>query len=281
MNTSLLPEYRRELHRRAQMPRSIDKRLSLLLRTEAATDKDLHTVTTEDLRGFLDARKLTARTRYSYISHWASFFKWALLEGHVTVDPTLRLARPKIRVGLPRPVSNADIAYLIENAPNDELAAMILLASYAGLRCMEIAGLDASDVLEHVDPPALVVAHGKGDKPRVLPIGPEIVAALRAHGIPKYGPVFVRRDGERREPWDVSHMIRRHLYDCNIEASAHQLRHTYATAVYRQSGDLRMTQELLGHSSPATTAIYTAWSQDRAYAIVSNLYPKPSPPPDL
>ena len=71
---------------------------------------------------------------------------------------------------------------------------------------------------------------------------------------------------------NVSHVIRKHLVDCGIVASAHMLRHWFATTAYEESGsDLRMVQELLGHSSPTTTAMYTRWSQTRAVDVVASM----------
>lgn len=271
--SALLGEFRRECVRRAHQPSSIDKRMSLLLRTEAGIGKRLIEADTADLRGWLDGRKLHPRTVYSYISHWASFWRWAILEGHADVDPTLRLTRPKLRVGLPRPISTPDLEVLIAEAGTDELRGMLYLAAHAGLRCMEIAGIDGPEVMDHRDPPVVVVVNGKGGKQRIVPMGQELVAALRGHGIPRSGPLFRTVSGERYKPWQISHILRAHMHDCGVDASGHQLRHAYATAVYRKSGgDLRMTQELLGHASPATTAIYTAWSQEAAAKVVDGLY---------
>ena len=271
--SALLHEYRRECVRNGHQPGSIDKRMSLLYRTEETTGKPLIEVDVHDLREWLDGHKLHPRTTYSYISHWASFWRWAMLEGHTDTDPTIRLTRPKMRIGLPRPISTPDLATLIEAANTSELRAMVMLGGYAGLRCMEIAGLDGAEVMEHRDPPCIVVLHGKGDRQRVIPIGHDLVDAIRAHGIPRSGPLFRKANGERYEPWAISHILRVHMHACGVEASAHQLRHAFATAVYRKSGgDLRMTQELLGHASPSTTAIYTAWSQDRAAKVVDDLF---------
>lgn len=267
-----LREYQLEMDRRSLRQGSIDKRLSVLVRCEIAVGHPLVEATTDELRKWLDGRTLNAKTRYSYISHLASFWRWALAEERATKNPTLRLTRPKLRRSLPRPISTEDLRVLIDQAPTATIRAMITLAGYAGLRCMEIAGLDAGDVMEHGTPPALIVAHGKGDRPRVVPISSPIISALRSHGVPPYGPVFRDELGDALPPWKVSHILRDHMHACGVTGSAHQLRHAFGTEVYRRSHDLRLTQELMGHSSPATTAGYTAWAQDHAASVVDTLF---------
>lgn len=267
-----LKEYDREMRRRALRPGTIVKRMSVLTRCERSIAHPLIGATTAELRDWLDTCDIEARARYAYVSHFACFWTWALREQLATGDPTKRLTRPKLRIGLPRPIARDDLKLLVEQAVSAELRAMILLGAN-GLRCIEIAGLDGPDVMEYQTPPCIVVVHGKGDRPRVVPIGHQLIDALREHVVPHTGPVFVGIDGKRLPPWKVSHILRDHMHACGVQASAHQLRHAYATEVYRRSnGDLRMTQELLGHSSPSTTAIYTAWAQDKAAAVVADLY---------
>jgi integrase/recombinase XerC len=274
----LLRQHIREMERRAHRPASIVKRMQLLIRTEDAIGRELLTATTDELREFLDTKKLGASTLCAYISHWSAFWKWAIIEGHTEIDPTLRLTRPRIRQGLPRPVAAVDIEFILESAPTPEVRAMLYLASHAGLRCMEIAGLEGSDIMETTSPPVLVVAHGKGDKARVVPMSTGLMAALRSHGIPRHGRLFRKPNGDNYQPWAISHVLRVHLHECGLDASGHQLRHTFATQVYRESGgDLRMTQELMGHASPAATAIYTAWAQDKAAIVIDRLYGATSP----
>lgn len=267
-----LIEFEREMRRRALRASSISKRMSVLMRCERALNKPLIEASTIDLRDWLDGCKIEARARYAYVSHLACFWRWALREELTTSDPTLRLTRPKLRLGLPRPIARDDLATLIAQSPTTEIRAMVMLAGHAGLRCIEIAGLDGSDIMDHQLPPCIVVVHGKGDRPRVVPIGGLLIEALKAHGIPPAGPMFRGEDGKRHPAWKVSHILRDHMHNCGIHASAHQLRHAFATEVYRRSGDLRMTQELLGHSSPSTTAIYTQWAQDKAAGVVADLY---------
>lgn len=139
--------------------------------------------------------------------------------------------------------------------------AMIALAAYAGLRCMEISGLRREDVLDTNTPPMILV-RGKGAVERLLPIGPALLAELRTYGLPTRGPapVFRRLDGKPGpiHPTRVSQMLSRHLHDLGIDATAHQARHRMATVAYRATRDLRAVQTALGHASPVTTASYAA-----------------------
>jgi integrase len=136
----------------------------------------------------------------------------------------------------------------------------------------EIAGLQRDDILERHEPPVLVVTAGKGDRERVVPLHPDVLAALRVFGMPKQGPVFIgSRTGAQLSPAAMSHAVGRYFRSLGIDATGHQLRHWFGTNVYRTSGkDLRATQELLGHSSPTTTAIYAAWNPtDALNAVVA------------
>ena len=127
-------------------------------------------------------------------------------------------------------------------------------------------------MLDHIDSPALLV-RGKGGKERLVPLAPRVRDALRRYGLPDTGPVFHRADGQPgpNRPNLITVLSAEHLHSLGIPASLHQLRHRFATRLYQQTLDLRMVQELLGHSSPTTTALYAAWSQDRAAAAVAAL----------
>lgn len=224
----------------------------------------------DELEAFLDARSLGPRARYRYISDVHGFFRWAVNEGRATKDPTLRMRRPRITQGLPRPILDDDLVEAIQQAPPD-VRAMLLLGAYQGLRCQEIAGLQRDDVLDRQDPPVLIVAEGKGGKQRVLPLHEDVIAALRVMPMPKTGYVFAGASGRAPHPHEVSHRLN-HFFDyLNIDATAHQLRHWFGTKVYAESQDLRVTQELLGHSSPTTTTVYVAYSVASARRAVESL----------
>jgi len=244
-----------------------------LLQTWVGPDRSPLEVTADEIEKWLDSRRLSSNSRRDAISGVHSLFTWAVKMRMVECDPTLCIDRPKVVVHMPRPIPDADLALALERATG-RIRCWLLLAAYAGLRCQEIAGLERHDVMEHETPPLLMVRKGKGRKERIVPLHPEIIKALRWQGQPHSGPLFpvgsVRRP-QPISPVTVSHLGNRWLREQGITATMHQLRHWFGTHTYRASLDLRMTQELLGHSSPNTTTIYAAWNPGAAVPIVQGL----------
>jgi integrase/recombinase XerC len=151
---------------------------------------------------------------------------------------------------------------------------MLSLAAFAGLRVQEIAGLDREDIVE---PRGLIyVRRGKGAKGRIVPLHPEILSALRRLPMPETGRLFDRPRGGRYPPPVLSSEINGYLKGLGIDATAHQLRHWFATEIYSATLDIRTAQELLGHAHPSTTAGYIAYSHAGAAAAVESL--KVGPP---
>lgn len=91
--------------------------------------------------------------------------------------------------------------------------------------------------------------------------------------MPKRGPVIRRLDGNHGavSPSLVSTVANKHLHDLGIPDTLHSLRHRAATELYRHTKDIRLVGDILGHASPATTAIYAAWSREDAPAAMAHL----------
>lgn len=214
--------------------------------------------TSEQINSFLDTRKVSPRTRSSYLSWLASFYRWAILNEHTEHDPTGKIPRPKRGQMVPRPLAGEDVALAIEKA-DGRMRAWLCLAAWQGLRCKEIAGLRRDDLYETSDPPVLIVAQGKGNKQRVVPLNADTLAVLRSAGLPRSGYLFPHtfEPSEPIRPWSITAKVGKFLRELGIDGSAHQLRHYFGTEVYRRTHDLRLVQELLGHASPTTTAGYT------------------------
>jgi integrase len=144
------------------------------------------------------------------------------------------------------------------------------LALYAGLRCAEIAALRGEDVWRTGDRTAVVVRHGKGGKDRVVPMAAELAAILR--DAPTHGPLFPGRGGDPVHARAVSSRLRRHLLRCGVDATAHQLRHTFATTFAQRSPDLYLLMRLMGHSSPSTTIGYIQLAAGQGRDVIDGLY---------
>lgn len=226
--------------------------------------------TADMLDAFLTDRRLEPRSRSTYIGTMRAFFKWAVATGRCLHDPTRNLGTPRLPRLIPRPIADSDLRHALDHS-DPTMRAWLSLAAYAGLRCYEIARLSRQDIIDTSDPPMLVVSDGKGGHQRAIPLHPDILTALRAVGMPHSGPVFRMSNGCPWREGTVSVYISRHMRGLGIDASAHQLRHWFATKVYQASHDIRMTQHLMGHASIKTTAIYAAWAPGDAVGVVQNL----------
>jgi integrase len=253
----LVAAHHRDQERRGVLPSSV-KRRDEAVRAFARylEPRSLLDATRADVEDFLDRRHIGARTRYTWLSHLHSFYVWADREELSSLDPTARIVRPKLRRSLPRPAATGQLRQALDVA-DPQRRCWVLLAAYLGLRCQEIAGVRREDVLESEG--LLRVVKGKGGKERLLPLHPDVLAALKALPMPRQGWVFIRPRGGPWSPCDLSNRFNRFLREAEVSATAHQLRHWFATSLYRETRDLRMTQEMMGHVDPSTTAIYTAF----------------------
>ena len=251
-------------------PGTIARRTQLLIRLAERLDPiPITDATAGDLDGWLEACSLSPASRNTYIAHLRAFYQWAIESGLVSSDPTKKLVKARLPRRLPRPAATSDFERAVESA-DPMVRAWLLLAGLAGLRCHEIARLRRQDVNDRDNPPVLFVADGKGGHQREVPIHPDLLAALRPFF--RKGWLFTNRDGNRYHSGTVSAYIARHFRRCGMDASAHQLRHWFGTNVYRSSGkDLRATQELLGHSDPKTTTIYTLVDVDSKAPAIDQL----------
>jgi integrase/recombinase XerC len=154
--------------------------------------------------------------------------------------------------------------------------AILELLYATGLRVSELAGLD----LDHVDRDERTVrVLGKGGKERIVPFGAKAAAALDAHLAvrgPTPGPLFRGRGGRRLGVRGVFEVVRRRARASGItrRVSPHTLRHTFATHLLDAGADLRMIQELLGHSRLSTTQRYTHVGSEQLMRIYDRAHPR-------
>lgn len=210
------------------------------------------------------------------------FTRWLSRSGATETDPGARLRAPKQDQHLPRVLDRAQMTTLLDrlaalaaggdpDAVRDAAVVELLYAS--ALRVGELVGLDRSGIdLERLTVRVL----GKGSKERVVPFGVPAGTALRRY-LDEARPalalraepsepsaVFLGARGHRLDPRSVYRLVAAQLTELTGgPAGPHALRHTAATHLLDGGADLRAVQELLGHSSLATTQIYTHISGER------------------
>ncbi|MGP5396868.1 tyrosine recombinase XerC [Arthrobacter rhombi] len=256
------------------------------------------------LRLWLGEQQARGKAPATLARHAASlrtFMAWALREEIIPADPSLRLRSPKNAKRLPHVLQDSQMHRLLDDEPQAESGAAptpaptprqravadrdraILELLYAtGIRVGELTGLDVDDI-DH-DRRTLRVL-GKGDKERTVPFGQPAHQALSdwiSRGrtqlaINGSGPaLFLGERGARMGARQVRSMVQRALEGLGDTAARgpHALRHTAATHLLDGGADLRTVQELLGHSSLATTQLYTHVSVDRLRNSYQQAHPR-------
>jgi integrase/recombinase XerC len=251
-------------------PSYITVRRQQLALLERTLGKPIETATADDLElWYADlATRIEPAARGRYLSHASNFYRWMVRSRLRDDDPTVRLMQPRLQRRLPRPISDRDLIPALLNAP-DRVRPWMLLGLLAGLRACEIANLRGEDI--NWDLNMIVIVEGKGGKQRLVPLHPEVAAEL--DDLPRQGWLFPHWDHPKRpmRPWNVSHGVNFFLHSIGVEATFHQFRHRFATDVFAATKDLRLTQELLGHADPRTTAGYAAWDRSAATAAIEQL----------
>jgi integrase/recombinase XerD len=216
-----------------------------------------------------------------------SFYRHLRREELIDHDPTADLRAPRKRQRLPQVLDRGEVARLLQAPRGTSPAALrdraLLELMYAcGLRASEATALEVRD-LDLKD--GVLRARGKGAKERLVPIGREAIAAVRAYlergrpalvGLGDEPRVFVNRRGSGLTRQGLYKIVQRHAAAVGLEdrMSPHTLRHTFATHLLAGGCDLRSLQEMLGHADVATTQIYTHLSAERVKDAYFRAHPR-------
>jgi len=209
------------------------------------------------------------------VSTIRSFYRFLRVVGVLETDPFFGVRGPQRPKRLPGFLTAEDVTRLIQAADDPSSRglrdrAVLELLYGAGLRVSEISGIDIDDVdLRDRE----VRVRGKGSKERISVFGAPAQAALRTYlenGRPALvagaeKALLLNRSGGRLTARSIQTIVRACALKAGLpqEAHPHLLRHTFATHLLDGGADLRVVQELLGHSSPNTTQIYTHVTEER------------------
>jgi len=238
----------------------------------------------------MSARRLSRATLARRGAAVRTFFDWARRAGRISTDPASRLVSARPDRTLPTVLTTGDAAEFLEAARQRvddgdpvhlrDWAAMELLYA-TGVRVGELVGADVDDV--DLDSNTMRVL-GKGGRERVVPFGIPAARALRAWldrgrpalvGAQSARALFLGRRGSRVDVRQVREVAHRVAAMAGVEdLSPHALRHTAATHLLEGGSDLRTVQEVLGHSSLATTQRYTHVTAERLRSSYQQAHPR-------
>jgi integrase/recombinase XerD len=260
--------------------------------------KNFAELSTQDLTDFevwLKSRKLALSSVNRTLSAVKGFYKYGQLEFGIS-NPTLEIVSGKISRKLPKALSVDEITRLIESAKREgnpvslrDCAILELLYSSGG-RVSEIVGVNTADISisQTSDGDVTVLKlRGKGSKERIVPLGKFAVAALEdyftrtrpslASKNSKNEPaLFLNSRGRRLSRQSAWQIVLDAAVATGLEGkvSPHVFRHSYATHLLDGGADIRVVQELLGHSSVTTTQIYTLITIDKVRESYSTAHPR-------
>jgi integrase/recombinase XerD len=231
---------------------------------------DLLSITRQDLREWmidLGRAKLAATSKQRLISSLRGFYKFLMIDGHITKNPAENLDAPQKGVYLPRFLNQAEIESLLaapdvstETGLRDR--AILELMYACGLRVSEAVNLQMRDV--DLDS-GILTCTGKGSKTRRVPVGKSAVEWVKSYLVLRrkienieIGNLFATPLGNPINRQTIYEFIKNYAEKCGFEGvSPHTLRHSFATHLVQNRADIRSVQQMLGHADISTTQIYT------------------------
>lgn len=263
----------------------------LELEEAAALDSlDIRALNEGHIRAYLrllrQERKLKASSISRHLATLHSFYTFLCREKAVEKNYAQYLTAPPGEKRLPRFLYFDEITAVLE-APGPGLAgqrdrAILELLYATGLRVSEAAGLDIKDIDWER---GYVRVMGKGGKPRLQPLAGEAMEVIRAYLRARQAagqaagagdPLFLNKSGKRLGVRSYRNIVDKYVAEAALakHISPHAIRHTFATHLLDHGADIRMVQDLLGHSDISTTQIYTHVSNQAIREVYQRTHPR-------
>ena len=275
-NNELRRMFLNYLHAERGLARSTVRQYDRTLRLFDSIGKPFLEAQREDVRGFLSRLNpaYDPATKGHFVTALRQFYRWLQLDKYIGHDPTIGIQHPRLWLKLPRYLPQPDMYRVVSSkAQHDGQWASDILNTrdecifelfYAcGLRAAELSNLQGLDV--KLAERRLHVRSGKNSKDRIVVFNGHAAAKLKdwiQNGRPllKYADspyVFIGQNTKHLCRPYVSELVKRHAAALNLNATAHTLRHSYATHLLENGADLRTIQTQLGHADISTTERYT------------------------
>jgi integrase/recombinase XerD len=249
-----------------------------LLALEKFLKDGSRSLNTDSIKTFLHESKNSIATSDRKLSCFKTFFRYLIDEGLIPNDPTAGLHSRNKVMRLPKSLSHEQVTTLLSQAPRNnpsDIRNLLLLELLygTGVRISEALAMDLEDL--DLENKWIKVKYGKGAKQRLVPIGKELATALDKYLIQarpellknkaRQTALLVSRRGmriTRQAAWLIVKSAGQ-IANLPMELTPHSLRHSFATHLLAGGADIRVVQELLGHSVVTTTQIYTKVNIDQ------------------
>lgn len=245
--------------------RTIEDRATLVRRYVEFSHEEPLGFTAGAITRYVGRPGLKPRTRWLYRQHLQAYSDFLVRTRQRDTSPLVDVPEVRKPTGTPRPIETGELAAVLDRVQGPARM-MVLLAAYAGLRVHEIAKLRGRDLDRRA---GVLTVVGKGAKERLLPAHAAILA--EAGDYPEVDWWFPAAEGGPVTRQAVAQQITRALRAAGVHATAHQLRHTFATMLLEAGADIRVVQELMGHASLQSTQIYTRVSSVQRTAAIDRL----------
>ncbi|QDU62906.1 Tyrosine recombinase XerD [Planctomycetes bacterium Pan216] len=249
---------------------------------------DMTVVHLGDYLDFLNGESLAPPSVARHVASLKVFFRFLVLDGHITASAAELLNRPSLWERLPFVLSDRQVDELLASPrPQDRLyyrdRALLEMMYATGTRASEVASLRVADLLLEE---RYCRCRGKGNKERIVAFGPSAQGCLEEY-LRRLRPALVGDQSEPEEVFlskrgkvlsrvDIWKLVKKYARRIGVgdRVSPHTLRHSFATHLLSRGVDLRHIQELLGHANIATTQHYTRVDSSRLKKIHSRFHPR-------
>ena len=245
--------------------------------------KDIQSIGRNDINSYvriLKERNLAPTSIIRKVASLRGFFRWAYAMNIITKNPASTLEQPKVPQRLPKVITLKEVEEMLHSGLNPLEQVMMELLYSCGLRVSELVNLKTSDI----DISSKYVrCFGKGSKERVIPMGEAVVRVLREYYpereliLKKFNlntkKLLINEHGRFINRQDIYTFIHNRGKLIHKNISPHTLRHSFATHLLENGADLRVVQELLGHSDVSTTQLYTHISKKRLKEVYFSINP--------
>jgi integrase/recombinase XerC len=245
-------------------------------------DKPVNTISKKELTTFMAGLRrhgFDNSTANRKLSALRSFFKFLVERGTLTKNPAANVKAPRIESKLPSFLTEEDAEKLMDTENLSLRDRAILETLYGtGVRASELIGMNIGS-LDFVNETVKVL--GKGAKERKIPLTRTAISVLKSYlatmnTTQRDAPLFLNKYNQRLSQRGLQNIVNKHIRMIAElrRMSPHTLRHTYASVMLNKGCDLRTIQELLGHSSIASTQIYTHLTTEKLKDAYKNGHPR-------